>query len=108
MKPDVVSRDLHPHSGEESRFLILASDGCKCFSEALGQPLIKQLIVWDRLSSEEAALLMSAHLAHPTHPDIPKVTPLRTISRKLNSVISATRLFVCTPSKPSLSIRVGS
>jgi len=35
MKPDVVSRDLHPHSGEESRFLILASDGCKCFSEAL-------------------------------------------------------------------------
>jgi len=30
------------------------------------------------------------------------------ITRKLNSVISATRLFVCTPSKPSLSIRVGS
>ena len=28
--------------------------------------------VWDRISSEEATLLVASYLAHRTHPDIPK------------------------------------
>ena len=29
-------------------------------------------VVWDQLSSEEATLLLSAHLSHPHNPDIAK------------------------------------
>ncbi|KAK4684063.1 pyruvate dehydrogenase phosphatase, partial [Tremellales sp. Uapishka_1] len=53
--PEVTFRKLHPDNGEELKFLIVATDG-----------------LWDRLSSEEATLLMAGYLAHPAHSDIPK------------------------------------
>lgn len=34
------------------------------------------MLVWDRLTSEEATLLTAAHLASPIHPDIPKTALL--------------------------------
>lgn len=30
------------------------------------------IVVWDRITSEEACLLVAAHLTHPHHPSIPK------------------------------------
>ena len=29
-------------------------------------------VVWDRITSEEATLLIASHLSHKAHPDIPK------------------------------------
>ncbi|KAK4688528.1 pyruvate dehydrogenase phosphatase, partial [Tremellales sp. Uapishka_1] len=56
-RPEISTRKVHPvpASGEQLRFVILASDG-----------------LWDRLSSEEATLLAAAYLEHPSHADIPK------------------------------------
>ncbi|EIW73223.1 hypothetical protein TREMEDRAFT_24534 [Tremella mesenterica DSM 1558] len=54
-RPEVAYRHLQPESGEKLRFVIMATDG-----------------LWDRMTSEEATLLMASYLSHPTHPDIPK------------------------------------
>ena len=78
-EPDVVSRSIHPDSAEQLKFVILATDGCECHStprsfidnnETACSKLMT--LVWDQISSEEAALLVSSHLAHTHHPDIPK------------------------------------
>ncbi|CAD6583353.1 MAG: hypothetical protein TREMPRED_003530 [Tremellales sp. Tagirdzhanova-0007] len=71
-EPRVIWRDLHPVNKEELKFLIVASDGrdFSCLIE--GQCKETTSPVWDRLTSEEAALLISAHLVHPNHPDVTK------------------------------------
>lgn len=38
----------------------------------MDQFLLRLTTVWDRITSEEAALLVASYLAHPTHPDVPK------------------------------------
>ncbi|RSH89527.1 hypothetical protein EHS25_002077 [Saitozyma podzolica] len=55
-RPEVTYRQIHPSSGERLRFLVMATDG-----------------LWDRITSEEATLLVASYLSHPNHPDIPKV-----------------------------------
>lgn len=72
-EPEVVCRELHPASGEDLKFLIMATDG----REPLYFTRVRDLTlwsVWDRMSSEEATLLISAHVAHPHHPDVSKTT----------------------------------
>ncbi|WVF69344.1 hypothetical protein IAT40_004120 [Kwoniella sp. CBS 6097] len=55
-EPEVIIRHLRKESeGEELRFLIVATDG-----------------LWDKITSEEAVLLLAAHSAHPHHSPIPK------------------------------------
>ncbi|WVQ81289.1 hypothetical protein IAT38_003412 [Cryptococcus sp. DSM 104549] len=54
-EPEVVWRDLHPDNGEELKFVLLATDG-----------------LWDRMTSEEASLLLASHLAAQHSPDVPK------------------------------------
>lgn len=49
----------------------MATDGCTWifhFNENADQT------VWDRMTSEEATLLLASYLSHPTHTDIPKST----------------------------------
>ncbi|WVO16054.1 hypothetical protein L204_103719 [Cryptococcus depauperatus] len=63
-KPEVAYRKLHSKSGEELKFIIMATDG-----------------LWDRLTSEEATLLVASYLAHSSHPPVyktslPKLFPL--------------------------------
>ncbi|WVQ96844.1 hypothetical protein IAU59_003951 [Kwoniella sp. CBS 9459] len=53
-EPEVVVRHLCKESEEEElRSLIVATDGC---------------LVWDKITSEEAFLLLAAHSAHTRHP----------------------------------------
>ncbi|OCF41513.1 hypothetical protein I317_04716 [Kwoniella heveanensis CBS 569] len=55
-EPEVAIRHLRKESeGEELRFLIVATDG-----------------LWDKLTSEEAVLLLAAHSAHAHHTPISK------------------------------------
>ncbi|WWC85606.1 uncharacterized protein L201_000470 [Kwoniella dendrophila CBS 6074] len=54
-KPEVIVRDIHPNSGEQLRFVVLATDG-----------------LWDRLSSEDAPHLLAGHHTHHKYEDIPK------------------------------------
>ncbi|GFZ44558.1 hypothetical protein JCM24511_02282 [Saitozyma sp. JCM 24511] len=54
-EPEVIHRKLHNDSGESLKFLILGVDG-----------------VFDRVTSEEATLLMAAYLEHKNHPPIAK------------------------------------
>ncbi|ORY23538.1 phosphatase 2C-like domain-containing protein [Naematelia encephala] len=56
-RPEVTYRKIHPSNKETLRFVIMATDG-----------------LWDRITSEEATLLLASYLSHPTHPDIPKTT----------------------------------
>ncbi|WVR03177.1 hypothetical protein IAU60_000168 [Kwoniella sp. DSM 27419] len=62
--PVVTYRKLHNEDGEKLKFVVMATDG-----------------LWDRLTSEEATLLVASYLAHPKHNDIaktvlPKMLPL--------------------------------
>ncbi|WVQ80477.1 hypothetical protein IAT38_002582 [Cryptococcus sp. DSM 104549] len=52
-EPEVVWRDLHPASGEQLKFVAMSTDG-----------------LWDRLTSEEASHLLTAHLSQRKQPDI--------------------------------------
>ncbi|OCF43111.1 hypothetical protein I317_03080 [Kwoniella heveanensis CBS 569] len=56
-RPEVTYRKLRNERGERLRFIIMATDG-----------------LWDRLTSEEATLLLASYLAHPKHADIAKTT----------------------------------
>ncbi|WVQ82583.1 hypothetical protein IAT38_004713 [Cryptococcus sp. DSM 104549] len=55
-RPEVTYRKLHPETGEQLKFIVMATDG-----------------LWDRITSEEATLLTASYLSHPTHSDIPKI-----------------------------------
>ncbi|WWC67048.1 uncharacterized protein I206_100955 [Kwoniella pini CBS 10737] len=48
--------DIHPVSGEELKFVILATDG-----------------LWDRMTSEEASYLLASHFTHEIQQDVSKV-----------------------------------
>jgi len=37
---------------------------------AVSRPQLR--VVWDRITSEEATLLLASYMKHPVHPDIPK------------------------------------
>ena len=70
-EPEVVSRDLHPSAGEQLRFLNLASDGrvwSSCQKESFAE--YTEWAEWDRLTSEESALYLSAHMLKPKQDDI--------------------------------------
>ncbi|WWC57904.1 uncharacterized protein I303_100439 [Kwoniella dejecticola CBS 10117] len=54
-QPEVAVRDIHPATGEELKFVVLATDG-----------------LWDRVTSEEASYLLASHLIHDIHPDVPR------------------------------------
>ncbi|WVQ94266.1 hypothetical protein IAU59_001345 [Kwoniella sp. CBS 9459] len=56
-RPEVTYRKLKNEQGEKLRFIVMATDG-----------------LWDRLTSEEATLLLASYLSHPKHADIPKTT----------------------------------
>ncbi|KAK8844684.1 hypothetical protein IAR55_006533 [Kwoniella newhampshirensis] len=56
-KPEVTYRNLHTENGEKLKFLIMATDG-----------------LWDRITSEEATLLLASYMAHPTHNEIAKTS----------------------------------
>ncbi|WVQ72334.1 hypothetical protein IAR50_001885 [Cryptococcus sp. DSM 104548] len=56
-RPEITYRKLHPESGERLRFIVMATDG-----------------LWDRITSEEAALLTASYLSHPTRKPIPKTS----------------------------------
>nr|XP_019048492.1 hypothetical protein I302_02264 [Kwoniella bestiolae CBS 10118]OCF27422.1 hypothetical protein I302_02264 [Kwoniella bestiolae CBS 10118] len=60
-KPEVIVRDIHPESGDELKFIVLATDG-----------------LWDRITSEEASYLLTSHLNHSTHPDTSKIEIMAT------------------------------
>ncbi|TXT13174.1 hypothetical protein VHUM_01575 [Vanrija humicola] len=55
-RPEVTHRTLH-QGGEKLKFLVLATDG-----------------LWDRITSEEATLLMAAYIANAKRPDVGKAT----------------------------------
>ncbi|WWC97377.1 hypothetical protein V866_004256 [Kwoniella sp. B9012] len=55
-RPEIAIRDMHPRSGEQLKFVVLATDG-----------------LWDRFTSEEASYLVASHLIHEIHPDQSKV-----------------------------------
>ncbi|KAL1406953.1 hypothetical protein Q8F55_006365 [Vanrija albida] len=55
-RPEVTHRTLH-NGDEKLKFLVLATDG-----------------LWDRITSEEATVLMAAYLANAKRPDVGKVT----------------------------------
>ncbi|OCF59968.1 hypothetical protein L486_02641 [Kwoniella mangroviensis CBS 10435] len=55
-RPEVAIRDIHPRSGEELKFVVLATDG-----------------LWDRVTSEEASHLVASHMMHEIHPDQSKL-----------------------------------
>ncbi|WVW84565.1 hypothetical protein I302_106599 [Kwoniella bestiolae CBS 10118] len=54
-EPEIVIRKLRENQDEKLKFLVIATDG-----------------LWDKISSEEAILLLSAHYTHPKHAPIPK------------------------------------
>ncbi|WVF66667.1 hypothetical protein IAT40_001408 [Kwoniella sp. CBS 6097] len=56
-RPEVTYRKLRSAQGEKLRFIVMATDG-----------------LWDRITSEEATLLLASYLSHPKHADIPKTT----------------------------------
>ena len=72
----MVSRKIHPETGEELKFVVLAADGRKsALLSSPDRPSLQALTtVWDWTSSEEAALLLAAHQNKAVSPDIPKVT----------------------------------
>ncbi|WWD04770.1 hypothetical protein V865_002841 [Kwoniella europaea PYCC6329] len=54
-EPEITIRKLRENDHERLKFVVIATDG-----------------LWDKLSSEEVILLLSAHSARPIHPPIPK------------------------------------
>ncbi|WWC96007.1 hypothetical protein V866_002874 [Kwoniella sp. B9012] len=54
-EPEITIRNLRENDDEKLKFLVIATDG-----------------LWDKLSSEEVILLLSAHSTRPKHPSIPK------------------------------------
>jgi pyruvate dehydrogenase phosphatase len=73
--PDMVSKDLQNPSGEELRFVILATDGCELLSPPYGlrgRDYSRSQTVWDKLSSEEACLLAAAYYDRPVRDPIAK------------------------------------
>jgi len=56
-RPEVTYRKLRARGGDQLRFIVMATDG-----------------LWDRITSEEATLLVASYLSHPKHEDIPKTS----------------------------------
>lgn len=62
--------------------------------------------VWDRITSEEATLLVASYLAHPTHTDVHK-SALPNLFPHIPSPPAITKLYPAEPSPTDPSRREG-
>lgn len=85
-KPEVTYRKLSGANGEKLRFIVLATDGCEWMWSDERQLDASHAwlltAVWDRITSEEATLLMAAYLKEKKRGDVNKAVLAKEVDLK--------------------------